>query len=160
MNSIPTHEFRITKYDPANRDRDGQYLMDDWTAFDDVKEGKIMLEDYQHVENAYISAARAILQDSGVKSMILTDVEISDHKASTPPTTVSVMDIELVLRPLLRGEYWAKLSAPGAFVHIGWDFYMYAGTDHVRPETLKQIEASGLFVEAFTSPYHETEANA
>jgi hypothetical protein len=30
------HRYRVTKYDPENRDAEGNYLIDEWTSFSDV----------------------------------------------------------------------------------------------------------------------------
>jgi hypothetical protein len=57
-------------------------------------------------------------------------------------------------REALRGEVWGKLVAPRrAFVHFGWDLYMYVGLSRPTPGALSLAAQRGMFVESFRSPY-------
>ncbi len=57
-------------------------------------------------------------------------------------------------RQALREELWAMLVAPRrAFVHFGYDFYMYVGLSRATPGALELAKRRGIFVELFRSPY-------
>jgi hypothetical protein len=42
-----------------------------------------------------------------------------------------------------------------AFIHVGWDYYMYIGVPTDCPASDRLAAASGLFVEECESPYKE-----
>lgn len=145
----PPLEFRVTKYDPSNRDARGIYLNDDWTSYADVELGRVSVDDYERVEGSYISAAMMLMNDSGVAQLSLRDIKGNSHA----PADIAIDDLPAVMKPILRDQYWARLHSREAFLHIGWDYYMYLGLSSVREDTLQKIEAQGLFVEPFRSPY-------
>lgn len=58
-----------------------------------------------------------------------------------------------VLRGGLRGDFWCRLEADDAFVHVGWDYYMYLGVPRPCPAARRKAEELGLYVEDFASPY-------
>jgi hypothetical protein len=54
----------------------------------------------------------------------------------------------------LRKQVWARLEAPRrAFVHFGYDYYMYIGTSRDTSKAAETVEAAGLYVERVRSPY-------
>lgn len=61
--------FRVTKYDPAHRDRHGAYTRDDWISVSDIGRafaGVVLTEtEYRRVEDAYTTAAVAFLREAG-----------------------------------------------------------------------------------------------
>lgn len=58
-----------------------------------------------------------------------------------------------VLRGILREKYWAKLETKNAFIHFGWDYYMYIGVPGAPKQASAYAATNGLFVEEFESPY-------
>ena len=64
------HEYRVTKYNPQNRDRDGRYLGTEWTSYSDIGkcfDGKVLTEqEYLKAEDAFMSAAVSFLNESGI----------------------------------------------------------------------------------------------
>ncbi|MFF3095176.1 hypothetical protein [Streptomyces cyaneofuscatus] len=50
---------------------------------------------------------------------------------------------------------WCRLEAGDVFtVHVGWDQYMYVGSDRPRVHTVARTRELGLFPEPLTaSPY-------
>jgi hypothetical protein len=63
-----------------------------------------------------------------------------------------------LIRAVLRSEWWCQFEAPGAFLHFGYDYYMYVGVPVPCPQSIALSCDRGLFVEPFVSPYHrETE---
>ena len=152
-------EYRVTKYDPALRDPRGAYTRDDWTSFGDVGRtfgGVVLtLAEYQRVEDAYVAAALAFLREAGVSSLAVAGLE--DHAAASPPLGEgSVLHLEPLadaIRRVLRGELWCRFEGAGAFVHLGYDYYMYVGVPEPCPASCALAARFGLFVEDLPSPY-------
>jgi len=58
------------------------------------------------------------------------------------------------MRMCLREAIWCKLEAEGRFyIHFGWDYYMYIGSDKSSADAIQLATSDGLFVEDFISPY-------
>jgi hypothetical protein len=154
-------EFRVTKYDPAHRDRRGAYTRDEWTSVSDIGRsfaGVVLTEtEYQRVEDAYATAAVGFLRESGVPSLVVTG---SENHAGVPlpfadGSPLGLAEVGEVVRRLLRAEFWCRLEGAGAFVHIGYDYYMYVGVPWPCPSAETLARQHGLFVEPFRSPYSE-----
>lgn len=153
-------EYRVTKYDPDLRDGVA-YLRDEWTSFSDIGQsfnGVVHTEsEYQRVEDAYATAAVAFLREAGVVSLSVCGLE--NH--NTIPLTIregsalSLAQIGRVVRRILREHFWCRLEGVRAFVHIGWDYYMYIGVPVLCPGAISLARQLGLFPESFRSPYRE-----
>src|SRR5262249_28598228 len=73
--------------------------------------------------------------------------------------TVGAEQLSEVIRSNLRDEIWCKLERlPHFFLHFGYDFYMYIGSHHDLPESVRFAVNTGLFVEECLSPYFHTAA--
>lgn len=152
-------EYRVTKYDPANRDAGGAYTLHTWTSFSDIGylfNGSALSEaEYLQVENAYIASALEFLHESGVSSLTVRELE-NHHGARLPfseGASLSLEQLKTALSRTLREEFWCKLEGPDSFIHIGYDYYMYVGVP-VRCSRAEQVAGElGLFVEPFRSPY-------
>jgi hypothetical protein len=152
-------EYRVTKYDPANRDAQGAYTREEWTAVSDIGHafaGVVLTEpEYQRVEDAYVVAALAFLRESGVRSLIIAGLE--NHAESPLPysdgAVLSLSEAATVIRQVLREKCWCRLEEAGAFLHIGYDYYMYVGVACPCPNAETLARQLGLFVEPFQSPY-------
>ena len=64
-------------------------------------------------------------------------------------------EIGEVVRRVLREEFWCRLEGAGAFIHVGYDYYMYVGIPQACPSAEALASQLGLFVEPFRSPYGE-----
>lgn len=163
----PAFVHRITKYDPADRDENGCY-----TGPEDA------VSDHGPVEAAYLAAAAAFAESSGIDRLEIRDPEVTGvaHFGGEPAAEghglgglfppdltgyhdgaeVSVpVALELV-RVMLRDQgAWCRLEAGDAFsVHVGWDQYMYVGSDRPCTEALARTRELGLFREPLpASPY-------
>lgn len=175
--------YRITQYDPADRDGSGGYVGDVDSVSD---EGPL--------EAAYLDAVEAFAREVGV-----THLEIRDPYRSSPgdPSGIghperdpdaadsavvevfgeeltgfvdgAIVDIAsalLLVRGMLRGgpftPGWCRLEAPEMTVHVGWDVYMYITTDRPCPVAVRTAAAAGLFPEHWpgsSSPYATEEAD-
>lgn len=156
-------EYRVTKYDPTNRKLDGRYTADEWTSWSQVGQevgGRVLtVQDYWKVEDAYVIAAMQMLSESGVDSLVVRGLE---NASGYEPETFdlcegSVMkgnELQHALRCLLREYFWCRLEGgEGAYIHVGWDYYMYVGVPRPVPESRRIAREAGLFVEVFESPY-------
>ncbi|MFJ1593694.1 RNA-binding protein [Kitasatospora albolonga] len=163
----PAFVHRITKYDPADRDEHGHYTGTEDTA-----------GDCGSVEAAYLAAVSAFAEESGVDRLEIRDPEVRGfvHFGAEPPVAghglgglfppdltgyhdgaeVSLpVALELV-RAMLRDQgAWCRLEAGDAFtVHVGWDQYVYVGSDRSCAGAVARTRELGLFPEPLTaSPY-------
>ncbi|MEU3622497.1 RNA-binding protein [Amycolatopsis coloradensis] len=162
-----SYVYRITKYDPADRDDRGTYR-----GTEDVA------SDHGPVEAAYLDAVTAFAEDTGVTLMSIRDPEISGfvHFGLEPPVdghglhglfpsdltgyhdgAQITLDVgrELVRAMLRDNGAWCRLEAEDRFfVHVGYDQYMFIGSDQPCEHAIALTTASGLFVEPLDgSPY-------
>jgi hypothetical protein len=159
--ALSVFEFRVTKYDPAHRDRHGVYTRDEWTSVSDIGRafgGVVLTEvEYRRVEDAYATATVAFLREAEVPSLAVAGLE--NHAALALPfaegLSLRLSEIGEVVRRVLREEFWCRLEGTGAFVHIGWDYYIYVGVPSPCPGALALARQLSLFVEPFRSPYSE-----
>jgi hypothetical protein len=152
-------EYRVTKYDPAFRDASGAYIRDEWTSVSDIGRsfGAAVLtcDAYQRVEDAYVAVALAFLREAGVSGLTIAGLE--NH--SELPLSFGEGSLLLpeqtgeVIRQVLREKFWCRLDGRGAFIHLGYDYYMYVGVRRACPEAEQLAKELGLFAEPFPSPY-------
>ncbi len=160
------NEYRVTKYNPAFRDRSGAYTTVEWTLFRQIGQTfsgvQLTSEVYERVEEAYIQAALSFLRESGLLSMKVEGLENSrNHPLEFQNNSILPLDcIGEIIRRILREEFWCRLEGSNGFVHFGWDFYMYVGVPHPCPTARARAAELGLYVEEFASPYVEDEANS
>lgn len=73
------NSWRVTKYNPKNRDRNGRYKTKEWTSVSDVGKnfGQSMftLEEYLLKEELYIEAIRIFLENLEVNQLQINDLE-------------------------------------------------------------------------------------
>ncbi len=152
-------EFRVTKYDPTFRNSTGAYTRDEWTSFRDIGQMfagvKLTEQEYHRIEDAYAMSAVGFMQEAGVTFLSISGLE---NSAAQPFPFVENQFIEMacldtVIRRVLRGECWFRLESSIAFLHFGWDYYMYVGVIRTCPRSEALSRELGLFVEPFKSPY-------
>ncbi|MFE7094370.1 RNA-binding protein [Streptomyces erythrochromogenes] len=163
----PAFAHRITKYDPADRDERGHY-----TGTEDTH------SDHGPVEAAYLAAIAAFADASGIDRLEIREPSVTGlvHFGVEPPVgghglaglfppdltgyhdgaEVSLpIALELV-RAMLRDQgAWCRLEAGDRFtVHVGWDQYVYVGSDGPCTDAVARTRELGLFPEPLTaSPY-------
>ena len=114
-------------------------------------------QEYSRVEDAYISVALAFLNEAGLTAMKVEGLENNRQQplAFNQGTVLRVEQLGEIIRRILREEFWCRLQGDNAFVHFGWDFYMYIGVPHPCSVVERKASDLGLYVEEFVSPYHE-----
>jgi hypothetical protein len=179
-------QYRITKYDPQQRNDLGHYVVDEWTSIYDMgrKFNGVVFseEDYLITETMYINAIIQFMICSSTDELKLSDVnhyyerdsDFEEHcknfrelySASTMRvfpkiknrSSFALPEITDICRLILREDVWGTLKSKTMFVHFGYDYYMYIGVnDNCNCErAIEEIEKSGLFVEEFESPYSKS----
>lgn len=163
----PSFAHQITKYDPADRDERGHY-----NGAEDT------VSDHGPVEVAYLEAIAAFAQDSGIDRLEIREPEVTGFVnfgleapvdghglgGLFPPDLTGYYDgaevsvpvaLELV-RAMLRDQgAWCRLEWGDTFtVHVGWDQYVYVGSNQPCEAAVARTRELGLFAEPITaSPY-------
>ncbi len=159
------YQYRITKFDPANRDPAGHYLAEDWHLYSQIGEafGGVVLtaEEYLRVESAYIATAQRFHLESGLPAIRAVSVEgHGDRGAPCEAEVILSERLPAICRAMLREEYWCRIEGDGFFIHFGWDFYMYVGAPNPCEAALEYARSLNLFPEVFTSPYHSEQESS
>jgi hypothetical protein len=113
---------------------------------------------YLQTESAYMFAVEALLREASIASLVLRGLETrgTDNLPQfvEPDARLGIDQCVEFTRIALRELAWGKLVEPGrAYVHFGWDYYMYVGLPARCPAAIAEVQCRGLFVEAFRSPY-------
>ena len=159
------YSWRVTKYDPLNRDAEGSYLIDEeWTCFSEVGT-KVRIEEYRITEQNYLNAISSFMAEMDLNRLYVTDLEQSSEEVKSQKATkflskiwigkaITVQEVQELVKLTLRNVIWCKIGIKNQFfVHFGYDYYMYIGTHRDCTKARDAVTRSGLFVEAFTSPY-------
>jgi hypothetical protein len=168
-------ELCITKYNPKYRDSSGAYKKNEWVSVSDIgkvfEDGILTTESYLAVEDAYVDAALLFLEQFRIKSLTIKYLE-ERSPADCPPgkgdeNRLWLKDLELgkayfgselarLIRLNLREVCWTKLEgAQNTYLHFGYDYYMYIGTDSTVTRVDDIHFPDLLFVEQVESPYHQ-----
>ena len=161
------YQYRVTKYDPANRNELGHYTKNEWTAFCDI--GKefadrvLTSEEYEKVESRYIEAIFSFMACMQLDSLQLSTVWNGyKYKESglqlKNGAAYSGEKLKRVIQFTLREKIGCHLvSESSMFVHFGYDYYMYIGTTNDCISAVERVRNNGMFSEDFGSPYGASE---
>ena len=167
----PSFAHRITKYNPADRNEYGHYNgAEDTTT------------DHGPVEAAYLEAVAAFARDSGIDRLEIRDPQIAGYvnfgleapvdghglAGLFPPDLTGYHDgaevsvpvaLELVRAMLRDNGAWCRLESGNTFtVHVGYDQYVYVGSDQPCEAAIARTHEIGLFADPITaSPYADLE---
>lgn len=171
--------WRITKYNPAYRDEKNRYMNCEWTSISDIGRlfagKKLSFSDYITVENSYIEAVLTFMISLAITSLTVKNLEknYNSFKLDKEPNSyseemiefynsiqdnaiITKREIQYLCRLVLREHLWCKLETNNTmFVHFGYDYYMYIGSNKRFEGVINTIANTGLFVEEFESPYNE-----
>ena len=157
--AMSLYAYRVTKYDPKLRDERGRW--DDWISMSDIGKtfrGRILtLDDYLDVEAKYLTALASFMAEAGVEHLQARAVEKhGDHPAPSEGQRMSLTEAIEVVREILREQIWCRLEAPdNAYIHVGYDYYVYVGSDRSVETSVLLAKRLGLFVDRdFPSPHH------
>ncbi|MFF0396851.1 S1 RNA-binding domain-containing protein [Streptomyces sp. NPDC005248] len=166
---MPPFVYRITKYDPADRDKHGSYVGTEDT-----------ISDHGPVEASYLEAIAAFAEDTDIDCLTIREPGIArlvhfgleptidglGLAGLFPPDLTGFHDgavvslsvgLELVRAMLRDNGAWCRLEVEGIFaVHVGYDQYVYVSSDKPCDSALVRTKALGLFPERLqASPYDE-----
>lgn len=169
--------YRISKYNPANRDSNGSYLDDsEWTAISHIGKKEynyLTYNEYKEVEDAYVEAVKVILGDKEIDFLKVNSIEFYSEKADFTEynetgilkdltvcfedlqglrngTKVALDELPELIRLILREIIWMYLTNGKVKIYAGYDYYLYARCGKLKRSSIEQIEQSGLFVEKIT----------
>jgi small subunit ribosomal protein S1 len=159
--------YRVTKYDPADRDEHGHYTRTEDTS-----------SDHGPIEAAYLQAVAAFAAEAGIDRLSVREPQVPSfahfgverplddfgldelfptgltgfHDGAEVPLDIG---LELVRVMLRDSGAWCRLEAEGAFaVHVGWDQYLYISSSRPSETALARTRTLGLFPERLdASPY-------
>jgi hypothetical protein len=115
-------EYRITKYNPKNRDTQGRY----------------------------IDAAIKLLDECGVSSLAIDALENhlnyqSNYLVFSNGQRLRDESLREGIRSLLRGDFWCRLQdGTRAFIHVGYDYYMYIGVPCPAQNSVRAVQSAGF----------------
>lgn len=159
--------YRITKYNPEFRDKEGHYTKNDWTSISDIgqsfADGVLTVEKYKQTEDAYVETIKVILTEKGISKMTICGLEkndVGEEDFFSPEERsffsriennfrIEIHEIELMIRLALREMVWCSLLTNEGNVRIefGYDYYMYVRCNKIEERTKQRILDNGLFVE-------------
>ena len=162
--------WRITKYNPNNRDESGAYTQEEWTSSSDINKTYnhtvLTAEAYTKTEYAYVVAVLEFMKCLKVSALEIAALEKHGFQPSelmypAPMkklyemiqigSLVALEDIQWVTQLALRENIWCKLKCSKMQVHFRYDFYMYIASIEPCIGTIQNIQSNGLFVESITS---------
>lgn len=150
-------EYRITKYNPANR-VDGVYVTDEWTSFGDIGKEfggtKLSHDVYLKTEQSYIDCCIALIEKAKISNLSIERAEYYAEELNFPSSISNAKDIRQVITACLREQCWLKLIANDFFIHFGYDYYMYIGSVLPSERVVEIVRQHGLYCEQYSSPYN------
>ncbi len=165
------YTYRVTKYDPNNRDENGVYLIDDWIGFSEVGEyfnnEELTFEKYLDIEQKYVDAVRGFFTFCTVETVeirkycffeddmtMFSADQIKILKKLEHSSMIGMLEVLQLVPLILRGHIYAYLVSPNngkQYVMFGYDYYMYFYSDALLDSiTISNIEKQGLYVELYT----------
>ncbi len=100
--------WRVTKYDPARRDKRGAFIGDDWTSISDIGRsfGGVLLtrEEYLRSEGLYVEAVLTFLREAGLRRLQVSKHEPRTGEPLLDGTWVEGESLEELCRRNLREE--------------------------------------------------------
>ncbi|MER6405759.1 RNA-binding protein [Streptomyces viridosporus] len=163
----PAFVHRITKYDPADRDEHGTY-----------QGAEEAVSDHGPVEAAYLEAISVFAEAAGIDRLEIREPSVTGHVHFGAQPAVEghglsrlfpadlagyhdgaevslAMALELIRVMLREQGAWCRLEAEDVFaVHVGWDQYVYVGSDQPCTDAVARTRELGLFAERLPcSPY-------
>ena len=162
---INLKKYRITKYNPQNRNDKDVYLKDEWTSVSDIgktfSDGTLNVKEYLEMENKYIQALNIILKENNVTNLIVYNLEkyeniedfLSFDKAFFEKLTdnicLSLDEIEKIVSLALREVLWCKLCSINRNIEIefGYDYYMYIKCNEISKNLVNKFLNMGIYVE-------------
>ncbi len=150
--------WRVTRFDPSGRNDRGFFDDPPWCSIYDIGQAfdGVVLDEatYLATENEYVNAVIAFARDAEVDRLEVRQYERGDGIKDGQSFTLDT--VGEVVRRLLRGDGSWLLVSPDdqMLVSVGYDLYMYIGSNLPCQSAVEKVSESGLFVEeGFMSPW-------
>lgn len=163
-------KYRITKYNPSNRNENGSYALNEWTSYSDIGkyfENKVFTYNkYLETETKYINAVKSLMQFFDINSVFISDLEkhneLNDfnekdkifypyYKKLYNSQKINIANIDKLIQLILREYTWCEihLESINITVLFGNDYYMYFNINDTNDVSslLEKIKSDGLFVD-------------
>lgn len=149
-------EYNITKYNPRNR-IEGKYTVHEWTSVSDIgklfDDGVLTYSRYIQVEQRYIDCCIELLQKADVSELLVGAPEYYNEGLRLPGILSTESEIRRTIMYCLQEKCWAKLESKDFFIHFGYDYNMYVGTNLSVTVVQETSKKHCLFCEVKNSPY-------
>lgn len=170
--------FRITKYNPINRNELWHYMIDEWTNITDLPNYNVSWEEYKNTESYYVSFIISLLNNFGYeklnifaleKSFIWNEFETIRIKwlwknwkilfkdiINKRKINLSLDDISLFIKFTLREMLWWILIWENIEIQFWYDYYMYILTSNMNiVDYIKNSNYEWLYIEEVDLNYFE-----
>ncbi len=109
----------------------------------------------RNLKNLYINAILMLMECNEISELNIVELEVYEDTISIPETMIVNREkIKVLVPQILRENIWCKLeNLDGFFVHFGYDYNMYIGSNFDCENQVNKIEETGLFAEVKESPY-------
>lgn len=145
--------YRITKYNPDNRNLDGSYKNQlEWTEFMGYFKTDPTISEYLLVESAYISYLLELLIFNDNKNYQLQACEKNNLSAPNSKIKTDFNFLETQLRNYFRhiGNMWSLITTQNFCIYVSSDMYIYILSKGKKIETgVRKFENIGLYIEEF-----------
>ena len=153
------NEFRISKYNPVYR-INGIYTQNEWSSCADVgrrfEDGVLTEQECRETIDRYVQCALGMLKTAGVRTLTVSGLEADEEKIRWQNGQMLALNESAdAIGDCLCEACWCRLSAENAFVHFGYELYMYIGCNLEADEADEITSAYSLFLEKRESPYKE-----
>ena len=158
------YSYRVTKYNPKNRNKDDTYTLKEWTSISDFK-GEELNSDYISYEYAYINAIYEFMNLNCIQELYIDELEKDNSINKYLDINIDIKDItnydrlnkekiKDIIKLILREVIYAKLKSDNKMeVHFGYDYYMYILSKEKFSKNILKFEDTIIYVEEFESPY-------
>lgn len=165
------YSYRVTKYNPDDRNYDGYYEKNEWTCPSEIGERfdnvTFKESDYFNIERLYIAAVIDIMKLNGIDHLRIIDLsdafkkeklveKASQWLVSDEITEIELFEdkrldfseIEVVIKMVLRGFIDCRLEINEKIsVYFGWDFYMHVICESELYELMGKFYKLGIYIE-------------
>ena len=125
-----------------------------WNSFFDI--GTLVSEnEYLYMESLYIDLLLEIAREIDVAFFLIEEFENYDSLALRNGQNISLEELPLVAKSILRDKCWCKLVNDSMEIHFGYDYIMYVviNKDNVNIKPILNEYAGMLVIDERISPY-------
>lgn len=169
-------KYRISKYNPIYRDRNGIFQNDEWTSVSDIgkkyNDKEVSKEEYLEIEKIYIEALKRIMKEKAMNKLIVKELEkeftlgevckqlenvqivlskeeMYQFRVIEENYIIEGSEIDVILKLLLRESLWCKLIdiKSNFSVEIGYEYYIYVICSKLPSFVISEVQKKGLFIE-------------